>query len=209
MKTNNMKSTILAILFALFCSLTGYSQRKVEILETQKLPNIKLSYFGNSVSSGGMLGGEYMFRRKAVKNNFLRTKEHFVTLNAVYFKTPNLNENIMLNAEWLKRTRYKDGGIFTEFAIGIGYAKGISNISPPTYVRDANGNETVKKPDNTYILPTINLGVGYDFMPKQELPIKIFGRVGIYPILYHAFLYDERPKFEIGVNTSLEIFKRK
>jgi hypothetical protein len=204
-----MKTSILVILFASFISLSGFSQRKVEILERQKLPNIKLSYFGNSVSSGGMLGGEYMFRRKAVRNNFLRTKEHFITLNFALFKTPNLNDNLMLNAEWLKRTRYKDGGLFTEFAIGVGYAKGISNISPPTYVRDANGNETIKKPDNTYILPTINVGLGYDFMPKQEIPIKVFGRVGIYPILYHAFLYDERPKFEIGINTSLSIFRRR
>jgi hypothetical protein len=204
-----MKTSILVILFASFISLSGFSQRKVEILERQKLPNIKLSYFGNSVSSGGMLGGEYMFRRKAVRNNFLRTKEHFITLNFALFKTPNLNDNLMLNAEWLKRTRYKEGGLFTEFAIGVGYAKGISNISPPTYVRDANGNETIKKPDNTYILPTINVGLGYDFMPKQEIPIKVFGRVGIYPILYHAFLYDERPKFEIGINTSLSIFRRR
>jgi hypothetical protein len=204
-----MKTSILVILFASFISLSGFSQRKVEILERQKLPNIKLSYFGNSVSSGGMLGGEYMFRRKAVRNNFLRTKEHFITLNFALFKTPNLNDNLLLNAEWLKRTRYKEGGFFTEFATGVGYAKGISNISPPTYVRDANGNETIKKPDNTYILPTINLGLGYDFMPKQEIPIKVFARVGIYPILYHAFLYDERPKFEIGINTSLSIFRRR
>jgi hypothetical protein len=204
-----MKTSILVILFASFISLSGFSQRKVEILERQKLPNIKLSYFGNSVSSGGMFGGEYMFRRKAVRNNFLRTKEHFVTLNFALFKTPNLNDNLMLNVEWLKRTRYKEGGLFTEFAIGVGYAKGISNISPPTYIRDANGNETLKKPENTYFLPTINVGLGYDFMPKQELPIKVFGRIGIYPILYHAFLYDERPKFEIGINTSLSIFKRR
>jgi hypothetical protein len=204
-----MKTSILVILFAVFLSLTGFSQRKVEILERQKLPNLKLSYFGNSVSTGGMLGGEYMFRRKAVRNNFLRTKEHFVTLNFALFKTPNLNDNLMLNAEWLKRTRYKEGGFFTEFALGVGIGKGINNVSPPTYVRDANGKETLKNPENSFILPTINVGLGYDFMPKQELPIKVFGRVGIYPILYHAFLYDERPKFEIGINTSLSILKKR
>jgi hypothetical protein len=204
-----MKTSILVILFAVFLSLTGFSQRKVEILERQKLPNLKLSYFGNSISTGGMLGGEYMFRRKAVRNNFLRTKEHFVTLNFALFKTPNLNDNLMLNAEWLKRTRYKEGGLFTEFALGVGIGKGINSVSPPTYVRDANGKETLKNPENSFILPTINIGLGYDFMPKQELPIKVFGRVGIYPILYHFFLYDERPKVEIGINTSLSILKKR
>jgi hypothetical protein len=204
-----MKTSILVILFAILYSITGYSQRKVEILERQKLPNIKLSYFGSSVSSGGMLGGEYMLRRKSVTKKYLRTKEYFVTLNFALFKTPNLNDNVMLNVEWLKRTHYKDSGFFTELAFGVGCAKGISNISPPTYVRDVNGNETIIKPDNSYILPTINLGLGYDFMPKQEIPIKVFGRVGLYPIARGVGLYDERPKFEIGINTSLSIFRRR
>jgi hypothetical protein len=204
-----MKTSILVILFTVFLSLTGFSQRKVEILERQKLPNLKLSYFGSSVTHGGMLGGEYMLRRKAVTKKFLRTKDYFVTLNFALFKTPNLNDNVMLNVEWLKRTHYNDSGFFTELAFGVGCAKGISKISPPTYVRDANGNETIKKPDNSYIVPTISLGLGYDFMPKQEIPIKVFGRVGLSPIVNGTGLYDERPKLEIGINTSLSIFKRK
>jgi hypothetical protein len=207
-----MKVKILIIAF-LCAHFVGFSQwRKAEKLEKDKAPNLKLSYLSriNFNNPGVNLGAEFMVQRKAVTiKNFTRTKEKFITANLSIFDEPNLNSNIAFHLEWLKRTSYGNSGFFTEAAIGFGVGKGINYVAPPTYVKNADGSESIKKPQTNFIILPITLGLGYDFKPKTNMPIKVFARGGIYPIYYHVFVFNNFLKSEIGVITSLSIFKRK
>lgn len=185
---------------------TAFSQwRKVEKLEKNQTLAIKLAYHGGlNKYAGAIVGAELMVHRKVVTiGSFKRTQERYTTLNFSYFDEPNLNENIGLHAEWLKRTRYGNNGFFTELAAGLGVGLGINNASPPTYVKNADGSESVKKPDTGFVFATITAGLGYDFSIKNKSPIKIFARAGVYPIRYHYFLYNQYPKGEVGVVVAL------
>ena len=198
----------LCLIFCLCAISDGFSQwRKVEKLPKDHRFGIKLAYHGGlNAYAGGIVGAEWLVQRKAVTiKNWTRTKEKSLTLNFSYFNEPNLNQNLGLHAEWLKRTRYGNGGFFTELAAGIGVGTGINNVSPPTYVKNADGSESIKERDTDFILATITAGLGYDFSIKKHKPIKIFARMGVYPIRYHFFVYNLYPKGEIGLVVGLPL----
>ena len=213
LETDKKMKEIILITAFLCAQFMGFAQwRKAEKLEKDKMPNLKLAYLSRSNfnNPGVTLGVEYMVQRKTVTiKNFVRTKEKYLTLNFSFFDEPNLNNNIALHVEWLKRTRYGNSGFFTEGSLGFGVGKGINNIAPPTYVKNADGSETVKKTQTNFIMAPITLGLGYDFKPKNDLPIKVFFRSGIYPIYYHVFLFNQYFKSEIGLVTNLSLLKKK
>jgi hypothetical protein len=204
---------ILLIFVCLCIYTTAFSQwRKVEKLDKDRTVGIKLSYLSriNLNNPGFVVGAEFMMQRKNVTiKNFLRTKEKFLTVNFSIFDEPDIYNNMSLYAEWLKRTRYKGGGFFTEAAVGFGVGKGINYVSPTTYVKNPDGSESVKSPKNSFITVNLTLGLGYDFMPKMQKPIKVFAKAGLYPIYLNGWAYNVFVKTEVGVVTSLSIFKKK
>jgi hypothetical protein len=206
-----MKVKILIIAF-LCAQFIGFSQkRKVERLERDKTPSLRLGYASriNFKNPGVNIGAEFMMRRKTVTKRNVRTKEKFLVAKLSFFDEPNLYNNASLTAEWLKRTRYGSGGFFTEASVGFGVGRIIKYVITPTYIRNPDGTESIKKPKNDFILLSFNAGLGYDFMPKMQKPIKTFARLSYNPIYYNAWPYSLYLKPEIGVIASLSAFKKK
>ncbi len=207
-----MKKIIFIIPLLLLQFRTFAQWRTVEKLPKIKTPNIKLAYWGNwgLKYPGVVLGGEFMFRRRSVTiKKFERTKENYFNLNFLVFDEPNLKRGIGVSTCWLKRTTYQHSGIFTEFNIGAGYIRDATN-RPTTYLKNPDGSETTKAPTKDYLMLTATVGAGYDFMPKMGIPIKAYVQTGVAPISdFGVLLQFTRPKLEIGVITSLSVFKRK
>jgi hypothetical protein len=207
-----MKEKILIIAF-LCAQFVGFSQwRKVERLERDRTPSLKLSYTSklNFNQPGLKVGAEFMIRRKTVTiKNFTRTKEKSLVANLFISRDPNIYNVAALIAEWQKRTRYGNSGFFTEAAAGFGAGRIINRSLPVTYVKNSDGSETIKSTYNNFITVNLNVGLGYDFMPKMEKSIKVYTRFGYNPMYYNGWLYNDYLKSEIGVVTSLSVFKRK
>jgi hypothetical protein len=206
-----MKVKILIIAF-LCAQFIGFSQkRKVERLDRDKTPSLKLGYSSriNFNNPGVNIGAEFMMRRKTVTKRYTRTKEKFLVANLSFFDEPDLYNNASLTAEWLKRTRYGSGGFFTEMSAGFGVGRIINYVITPTYVKNPDGTESIKKSKKDFIMLSFNAGLGYDFMPKMQKPIKAFARLSFNPIYYNAWPYGGYLKSEIGVIASLSAFKKK
>jgi hypothetical protein len=204
---------ILLIIPLLLLHFMGFSQwRKVEKLPKDKTPNIKLAYWGNwGFKYPGMaVGAEFMFKRKSVTiKNFERTKENYFVTNLLVFNEADLKRGVGLSTTYLKRTTYQHSGIFTELNLGAGYIRDATS-RPTTYLKNPDGSETTKNPTKTYLMITAMLGAGYDFMPKKNIPIKAYAQIGVAPISDLGVLLQVNSlKLEVGVVTSLSVFKKK
>jgi hypothetical protein len=204
---------IFLIIPLLLLQFMAFSQwRKVEKLPKEKMPNVKLAYWGNwGLKYPGLLvGGEFNFRRRSVTiKGFERTKENYFALNFLSFNEADLKRGIGFSTTWLKRTTYQHSGIFTELNLGVGYVRD-ATIRPTTYLKNPDGSETIKVPSKTYLMITAMVGAGYDFMPKMGIPIKVYVQSGVAPISdFGVLLQVNSPKIEVGVVTSLSIFKKK
>lgn len=208
-----MKKPLLILLF-LSTSFSAFSQwRKVEKLEKDNTPNIKLGYLTNATFNypGLALGGEFMFKKRSVTiKNFERTKENYFAVNFLLFDQADLQRGVGFTTSWLKRTTYQHSGIFTQLNFGLGYVRD-ATIRPTTYVKNADGSETTKSASKDYLMVALFAGAGYDFMPKLNLPIKLYSQIGLAPFydLGASLLQAEQFTVEIGVVTSLSIFKKK
>jgi hypothetical protein len=209
-----MKKITLIFACCCFYSTTFSQEQKSGKLAKDRTPNIKLSFLSRITTEypGFVVGAEFMMQRKSVQTKrFLKTKEKFLTANFSILDEPDIYDNASFYLEWLKRTRYNEGGFFTEAAVGLGLGKAINYQSPPTYVRNADGTESVKNPRNVFSTANFTVGLGYDFMPKKAQPFKVFVKAGLYPILLNrwAWPYSLFIKTEVGVVTSLSVFKKK
>jgi hypothetical protein len=209
-----MMKKVLLIMPFLFLQFMAFSQwRKVEKLPKEKTPNVKLAYWGNwGLKYPGLLvGGEFNFKRRSVTiKNFERTKENYFAVNFVIFDEADLKRGAGFSTNWLKRTTYQHSGFFTELNLGVGYVRD-ATIQPITYVKNPDGSETTKGIKKDYFMLTLGLGAGYDFMPKMNLPIKAYVQTGVSPFtdLASLLFQFETPKLEVGVVTSLSVFKKK
>jgi hypothetical protein len=207
-----MKKSLLVIPFLLLHFMAFSQWRKVEKLPKDKTPNVKLAYWGNwDLNNPGVaIGGEFNFRRRSVTiKGFERTKENYFAVNFLLFNQADLKRGIGFSTSWLKRTTYQHSGIFTELNLGAGYVRD-ATIRPTTYLKNPDGSETTKSATKDYLVLTTMVGAGYDFMPKMNLPIKAYMQVGVAPISdFGVLLQFDQPKIEIGVVTSLSVFKKK
>jgi hypothetical protein len=201
---------------ALFClailttSFAHGKLRKVERLKRDKAPNIKLAYFGRFQYRGEVIGTEFMLNKRHVTyRKFKRKNENFVCLNTNLTYEPDLYNIGTVYAEMLKRSTHLNTGIYAEIALGFGIGKGFNKDQPKTYIRNTDGSETIKKSKTRFIMATVNAGVGYDFAIKQNRPIKLFAKGGLYPILFDQFPYQTKVRIELGVNASMSVFKKK
>jgi hypothetical protein len=204
-----MKKHLVFALFMLFFSSMNAQWRTIERLDREKSFAVKTAYFGNFKFNGAIIGVEKMMRRRTVTiRKFTRTKEKNLALNFGYANVPDINENLFALLEWNKRTFYGKSGFYTELAGGAGGGFGINSVSPTTYVQNPDGTLSVKRRRDNLIMITINGGLGYDFSKKQEKPLKIFVRGGFYPI-YQRTIFQDYPRLELGLVTSLAFFKKK
>jgi hypothetical protein len=208
-----MKKTLLVIPFLLLPFIVFSQWRKVEKLEKDKLPTVKLAYWTDAdfTYPGLVIGGELMFRRRSVTlGHFERTKENYFALNFLLFDEADLKRAVGFSTSWLKRTTYQHSGIFTQLNLGVGYVRD-ATIRPTTYVKNADGSETTKSSSKDYFMLPLFVGVGYDFMPKLNFPVKFYAQIGVAPItdLQALLLQFSQPKLEIGVVTSLSVFSKK
>jgi hypothetical protein len=206
-----MKQIILAI-FLFSCYSAAHAQkRKKEKLPAVKTPNIKLAYIGNS-NPGVKLGAEFMFKNKQLtitrksSTPRIRKSENFVTANLQLFQHHTFDNNIMFYAEWLKRKTFANG-IFIDGSLGVGLSRGI-NKGPVTYKRDADGSLSKVKPTVNYLTVIPSIGAGYDLSKKTGKPFLLYAKSGMQAIYYHKFPYFMITA-EVGVITSLSVFKRK
>jgi hypothetical protein len=206
-----MKKSLLIIPFLLFHFMAFSQWRKVERLSKDKTPNLKLSSWTNLNFQypGVILGGEFMVRRKKVTlKNFERTKEKYLAVNLYYFAEADLKRAAALNVSWLKRTFYKQSGIFSDFNVGGSFGRD-ATTRPITYVKNPDGTESVKTATKNFVMINLALGVGYDFMPQKDIPLKVFTQVGLAPIYDFNWPLQTVYKLEIGVITPLSVFKKK
>ena len=208
-----MKKSLLIIPFLLLHFMAFSQWRKVEKLEKDKTPNVKLAYWTDAdfTYPGLVVGAEFMFRRRSVTiKNFERTKENFFAFNFLLFDEADLKRGVGFSTSWLKRTTYQHSDIFTQLNLGVGYVRD-ATTRPATYVKNADGSKTIKSASKDYFMLTTFVGAGYDFMPKLNLPIKFYTQIGLAPItdLQALLLQFSQPKLEIGVITSLSTFKKK
>jgi hypothetical protein len=206
-----MKKSLFIIPFLLL-HFIGFAQwRKVEKLERDKTPNIKLAYWTDATFQypGLIIGGEFMFkRRKVTIKRFKRTKENYLAINFYYFNEPDLQRAAALNIGWLKRTMYQNSGIFTDLTLGASFGRD-ATTRPTTYVKNPDGSETIKAATKNFIMVPIALGLGYDFMPRMEKPLKVYARLGVAPIYDFGTLLQTEFKIEIGAVAPLSVFKKK
>jgi hypothetical protein len=205
-----MKNIFLTTIILFTCFAVSAKRKKSERVKVDKLPAIKVAYLGRFAKPSMIFGAEIMLRKSQYsQSRFKRTRETFATLNFVKGNDADLYNTAYVYAEFLKRTNYNSSGLFREFGVGFGMGRTINFDQPDTYIRNADGTETIKKPKTDFIMLTINVGVGYNFMPKFKLPMKVYVRSGLYPIYHNGWPYQLFPPVEIGVNTSLAIFKNK
>jgi hypothetical protein len=198
-------------LSVLCISLSSFGQfRKTEKLEKTNNYGIKIAYLGGvKYSAPGVIIGleKMMIRKKIVIGSTTRIKEKMITLNLAEFKEPNLGHNLLLQTEYLKRTYYGKSRFFTDFAVGAGYGIGLVKVGGPLFVIDDNGVETKKNTDQDFVLLSIMAGTGYNIKINKDQHLKIFAKAGIYPIYYHAFLYNQFLKGELGLVLPLSFKK--
>jgi hypothetical protein len=206
-----MKRITLYLLACTLCT-TSFAQKKTkEKIKPQKSLNLKMGFRGNPNNTGFLIGAEKMFTQKKVirkhksGSGCFRTKQNFATLNVNFNNHFTFGNNVMLTAEWLKRTNFNDK-FFIEGAAGIGYGKGIYR-GPKTYVKQDDGSLKIKKPDNNYFSVNLMYGGGYNLERKTNLPIKLYAKGGITGIYYHKFGYISIIG-EVGIITNLSILKK-
>jgi hypothetical protein len=205
-----MKNLILITLILLICNDADAKRRKFAKVKPAKIPSVKLGYFGRFEQPSFIVGAEMMFQKKQFTNSrFNKINEKFVTLNYTQQYDADIYNIGYLHAEYLKRSNYTKLGIFTDLGFGFGVGKTMNTDQPVTYIRNADGSETVKSLKTGFIMLTINGGVGYDFINHYKLPIKLYSRIGIYPIYFNAWPYQATIMGELGINTNLSILKRK
>jgi hypothetical protein len=212
-KSFSKMKKIFLIIPLLLLQFMAFSQwRKVEKLPKDKTPNVKLAFWGNLNFKypGLLVGGEFNFKRRSVIiKNFERTKENYFAVNFVVFDEADLQRGVGFSTNWLKRTTYQHSGIFTELNLGAGYVRD-ATIRPTTYLKNPDGTETTKGASKNFLMITLGLGAGYDFMPKMNLPIKAYVQTGLSPVSdFGSLLQFESLKLEVGVVTSLSVFKKK
>ncbi|MFM2267329.1 MAG: hypothetical protein RL757_770 [Bacteroidota bacterium] len=208
-----MKKILLILVCLSFYFSANAQWRKVEKLEKDKTPNVKLAYWTNATFNypGFVLGGEFMFRKRSVSiKNFERTKENYLAVDFSLFNQADLQRGIGFTTSWLKRTTYQHSGIFTQLNLGVGYVRD-ATVRPTTYVKNPDGSETTKSATKNYFLVKTFVGAGYDFMPKLNLPFKFYTQIGFAPFTSDfAWLFQfEQFTLDIGFVTSLSTFKKK
>lgn len=208
----NMKEKILIIAF-LCAQFVGFSQwRKVEKLERDRTPSLKLGFSAkhNFINPGMKIGAEFMMSKKTVTiKDRVKTKEKSLVTNLSFFNDPDLYNNAILSVEWIKRTHYGNSSFFFSRGAAFGVGRIINRQQPATYVKNTDGTETTKAVKNDFIMLDFNAGLGYDFMPKMNKPIKIYANAVLQPLYYNAWPYGAYLKPEIGIITSLSAFKKK
>jgi hypothetical protein len=201
---------IFLIAIILLLGNDAFAKRKTQKLQRDKLPSVKLAYFGKFKYEGIIFGTELMLKKKQYTNSrFKKISENFATLNYTQSYHADLYNLGYINSEYLKRSTFTSSGFFVEYAFGFGIGKTMNSDGAVTYVLNPDGTETIKSRKTNFIMLTINTGIGFDCKYKYKLPLKVYARGGIYPIYHNAWPYHTWPMYEVGVNTNLSIFKRK
>jgi hypothetical protein len=205
-----MKKNFL-ILACLFVYTTSFCQRRnVEKLDRDKSIGIKLSYSSriDITNPGLVIGAEYMVKSKRITIKNSRIRQNYLNANFSIFEEPDIYNNVSLYLEWLRRTSYRQSGFFTDLAIGFGGGTGTNFNSPVTFIRNPDGSESEIRPRNNFVIGNATLGLGYDFMVKKQKPIKAFAKIGYFPLYLNGWLYNPFMKLEVGLITSLSVFKK-
>jgi hypothetical protein len=207
-----MKKMIMSTLVVCLC-ISVFAQKKVKTkIASQKELDIKMAYKGNTNVIGFNLGIGKMFAQKKITLNYkdnkscYRTKQHFAYLNSFISNHPSFDNNLLLSLEYAKRTNFNDK-LFIEGSVAFGVGKGLYR-GPKTFVKQADGSLTTKKPDNRYIALTLMYGGGYNLEKKIKLPIKAYAKGGLNAIYYHKFGYFSIIG-EVGIITNLSILKKR
>jgi hypothetical protein len=214
-----MKNTWILFLFVFSFCFSAFAQRRVmEKLSIKQLPNVKLAYTAiipfpqlEKIYSGFKIGAEFIFLNRKVTINRksgtskTKIKENFATLNFSGSGHPFFRRNAMVNIEWLQRTTYQNS-IFWDRSLGVGMSRWFS--SQVTYKRNEDGSLKEISPEKRFLTIQFLTGVGYDFKPKYNLPIRAYLKGGLTVSQWNVFAYLN-PMAEMGVITSLSTFIKK
>ncbi len=214
-----MKNKIFMFSLTLSLCFSAFGQRRVvEKLSIKQLPNIKLAYTGiipfpqfEKIYSGFKIGAEFIFLNRKVTINKksgtskTKNKENFATLNFSGSGHPFFRKNAMLNIEWLKRTTYRNA-IFWDRSVGVGVSRWFGG--QVVYKKNTDGSLNEISPVRRYLTIQLLTGIGYDFMPKKNVPIRAYIKSGLTVSQWNVFPYTN-PMTEIGIITSLSAIVKK
>jgi hypothetical protein len=215
-----MKNKMFMFYLTLCLCFSVFGQRRiVEKLSIKQLPNMKLAYTGiipfpqfEKIYSGFKIGAEFIFLNRKVTINRksgtskTKIKENFATLNFSGSGHPFFRRNAMVSLEWLQRTTYQNA-FFWDRSVGVGMSRWFGG--QVVYKKNTDGSLKEISPVRRYLTIQLMTGIGYDFMPKKNIPIRTYVKGGITVSQWNVFPYIN-PMAEIGVITSLStIIKKK
>lgn len=186
-----MQRMILILLFA-GITLTIRAQTP-----ENKLPlpvsSLKLAYLGDGANPGFKTGIEIPYKVIQVEKRKrggpkVHLKQRSISGSLGYYHHQDFHDNVFLLVEQVRR-RENTKGWFSEFAPGMGYSR--TFLGGTTYQVSAQSEVTRKKMAGFhYAIISLSAGGGYNLAIKKELPLRIYGRVGLMTFFpYNSFVF--------------------
>lgn len=199
-----LKPTV--VLYLIFASSNfGIAQREFERKEKRTVegyPRFKIGVLNFNKQPGIRIGAEIPTSNEKntwVKANGISNQNEKTTLiaaNILAYRQPNLNNNYLLQGEWIKRTSLQNG-FFWDYAPGGGYCR--SYLDEVFYVRKKN--ESVKR-DKTIVQNQVFISGSASFGQNIRLngmDFKVYGKSNVF--LFYPVYSKIMPKLGLEIGT--------
>ncbi len=167
--------------------------------------SLKLGYLGAGIHPGVKTGIEIPYKVIQVEKRKrggpkVHLKQRGISGSLGYYHHQDFHDNVFLLVEQVRR-RENTRGWFSEFAPGIGYSR--TFLGGTTYQVSAQSEVTRKKMAGFhYALISLSAGGGYNLGIKKDIPLRIYGRIGLMTFFpYNSSIYL-RIIPELGVSYS-------
>jgi len=180
-----MKNIILILLFLSTLEAVGQEQAGSKI-------NISIGYYGETITHPGLIAGiEYT---PVVLGKY----QMILALNAGGYVHKRNNTSFFVRGQWGQRITFNNG-LFIEQFLGLGYLHQFTH-GGELYEVLPNGS-IVETPDRgrPNIMPSVTLGLGYDFSKKGIANLSIFLRPELFWKAPFNGYYLTHPALSTGI----------
>ena len=196
----NLKITIIA--FILFLLSVAHHTLNAQCRCEMGGVGIRASYYGSLIHPGAMIGLEVPYKSKRVDKGRGRStksffRERYYSINTGFYHHEDFHTNAFLIGE-LQFRRQKAGGMFVEFAPGLGLSRTFLD-GPAYHVNDKGNIDRIPAAGYFYGLFSLSYGMGYNFSLHSDLPVKTYFRTGAIVMAPYNTLFYFRPIVELGV----------
>lgn len=182
-----MKNTSLCLVLILV-TINGFSQQNI---------NIGAGYFGHTITHPGFVG-EF-----ELEKTFSGQASIPIRTNLGFYAHPRYHTGIFIGINVGYR-RYYSSGWFYEQSIGIGLLETILNTDG-VYKVDENGNVSdASKYNPIELMPSISLGLGYDFSKHDNKRKLVWLRPKIFWQYPHKTTSTFNVALQVGVTRTIK-----